>query len=63
LTDVTWEPKLLDLTAKTHSLDASEVPGVGAQHEILLTVSLGDLFKTTQCHYKLIAGVLLLPKE
>jgi hypothetical protein len=31
--------------------------------EILLTISLGDLFEKTQCHYKLIAGVLLLPKE
>jgi len=30
--------------------------------EILLTISLGDLFEKMQCHYKLIAGVLLIPK-
>jgi hypothetical protein len=63
LTDVVWEAKLLELTANGQTLDAYEVPGVNANLEILLTISLGDLFETTQCHYKLIAGVLLLPRR
>lgn len=63
LTDVAWETKLLELTSDGQSLDAIEVPGVNANLEIFLTISLGDLFEKTQCHYKLIAGVLLLPKK
>jgi hypothetical protein len=63
LTDVPWETKLLAMTVNGQTLDASEVPGIDANFEILLTISLGDLFEKTQCHYKLIAGVLLLPKK
>jgi hypothetical protein len=63
LTDVSWEAKLLDLMVDGQTLDASKAPGVDADIEILLTISLGDLFEKTQCHYKLIAGVLLLPKK
>ena len=63
LTDVAWETKLLALIANGQSLDASKVPGVDVSLEVLLTISLGDLFDKTQCHYKLIAGVLLLPKR
>jgi hypothetical protein len=63
LTDVAWETKLLATTVNGQSLDAAEVPGADANLEILLTISLGDLFEKTQCHYKLIAGVLLLPKK
>jgi hypothetical protein len=63
LTDIVWEAKLLDLiTVDGQTLDASETPGVNIHTEILLTISLGDLFEKTQSHYKLIAGVLLLPK-
>jgi hypothetical protein len=61
LTDIVWEPRLLDLMADGQILDASGAPGTGTDMEILLTISLGDLYKKTQCHYKLIAGVLLLP--
>lgn len=63
LTDITWETKLLDLTVDSQTLDASEVPGADAKMEVLLTISLGDLFDKTQCHYKLIAGVLVLPEN
>jgi hypothetical protein len=63
LTDIAWETKLLNLIADGQSLDASGVPGMDANLEILLTISLGDLFEKTQCHYKLIAGVLLLPRK
>ena len=63
LTDIAWEAKLLDLTVNGKIIAASEVPGAEANLEILLTISLGDLFEKTQCHYKLIAGVLLLPKK
>ena len=63
LTDIAWEKKLLDLTVEGQRLDASEIPGIDANSEILLTISLGHLFEKTQCHYKLIAGVLLLPKK
>jgi hypothetical protein len=63
LTDIAWEAKLLELTTDSHTLDASAVPGAEAHLEILLTISLGDLFDKTGCHYKLIAGVLLLPEK
>jgi len=63
LTDIAWETKLLDLTVNGQTLDSTEVPGGDANFEILLTISLGDLFEKTQCHYKLIAGVLLLPQK
>jgi hypothetical protein len=63
LTDVAWEAGLLKLMADGQTFDASEVPGVDPRLEILLTISLGDLFEKTQCHYKLIAGVLLIPKN
>jgi hypothetical protein len=63
LTDIAWEAKLLAMTVNGQSLDAFEVPGVDANLRILLTISLGDLFEKTRCHYKLIAGVLLLPQE
>jgi hypothetical protein len=63
LTDIAWEAKLLAMTVNDQSLDASEVPGVDPNLEILLTISLGDLFEKTRCHYKLIAGVLLLPRN
>jgi hypothetical protein len=63
LTDIAWEPKLLQQTLGNTTVDASVAPGMDAFAEILLTISLGDLFVKTQCHYKLIAGVLLLPKK
>jgi hypothetical protein len=35
---------------------------IKASKPLLLTLSLGDLFPKTNCHYKLIAGVIqLLP--
>jgi len=55
LTDIAWEPKLLQQTLNSPRMDAVA--------EILLTISLGDLFEKTQCHYKLIAGVLDLLKK
>jgi hypothetical protein len=55
LTDIAWEPKLLQQTLNSPRMDAVA--------EILLTISLGDLFDKTQCHYKLIAGVLDLLKK
>lgn len=63
LTDTEWEPKLLGVIPEGETFDASELPGIDAKTEILLTISLGDLFDKTQCHHKLIAGVLLLPSE
>src|SRR5208282_4944915 len=61
LTDIAWKAKLLDLTVDNQALESSEVPGIDAHMEILLTISLGDLFDKTGCHHKLIAGVLGLP--
>lgn len=63
LTDIVWEARLLELMAEGQAFEASEVPGIDPRLEILLTISLGDLFEKTQCHYKLIAGVLLIPKN
>lgn len=63
LTDIVWEPLLLQHTQKAPSLDASDSPGMNENTELLLTVSLGDHFKETGYHYKLIAGVLLIPKR
>jgi hypothetical protein len=62
LTDIAWEPKLLKQTLTKTTVDASESAGMKADTEILLTISLGDHFKEKGFHYKLIAGVLLLPK-
>jgi hypothetical protein len=61
LTDIAWEAKLLKQTLGETALDASRCSGLDGGAEILLTISLGDLFEKTQCHYMLIAGVLLLP--
>ncbi len=61
LTDIAWEPKLLEQTLRKPIANASELLGVDIDAEILLTVSLGDHFKEKGYHYKLIAGVLLLP--
>ena len=63
MTDIDWEPKLLGLTLKKPTLSGSQSPGLDPTKEILLTVSLGDHFRETGNHYKLIAGVLLLPKK
>jgi hypothetical protein len=63
LTDIVWEPFLLQRTLKASSLDASQSPGMNENAELLLTVSLGDHFKETGYHYKLIAGVLLIAKK
>jgi hypothetical protein len=63
LTDTAWKAKLLGLTVEGQALDASELPGVDAHLDILLTISLGDFFEKTKCHHKLIAGVLLVPKK
>jgi hypothetical protein len=63
LTDIAWEAKLLKQTLGETAVDASHCPGVNAGAELLLTISLGDLFEKTQCHYKLIAGALLLPRN
>jgi hypothetical protein len=63
LTDIVWEPLLLQQTLKASSLDATESPGMDENSELLLTVSLGDHFKETGYHYKLIAGVFLIPRK
>jgi hypothetical protein len=63
LTDIAWEPKLLEHTRQKPVLSASELPGMDAAKEILLTVSLGDHFRETGYHYKLIAGALFLPSK
>jgi hypothetical protein len=63
VTDIAWEPKLLERTTERTTLRASESPGMDANREMLLTVSLGDHFRETGFHYKLIAGVLSLSKK
>lgn len=63
LTDIALEAKLLELTLTKATVIAADSPGMNTDTEILLTISLGDHFKETGYHYKLIAGVLLLPKE
>jgi hypothetical protein len=63
LTDIAWEPKLLEYTQRQPTLSASVTPGIDVTKELLLTVSLGDHFRETGYHYKLVAGVLLLPRQ
>jgi len=63
LTDIVWEEKLLKDTQHRPTLKESALPGTEAPKEMLLTVSLGDHFRETGYHYKLIAGVLFLPKK
>jgi hypothetical protein len=63
VTDIAWEPKLLKGTKDRTTLRASESPGMDANREILLTVSLGDHFRETGFHYKLIAGVLPISRK
>ena len=63
LTDIDWEPKLLEATLKRPTINAEQSLGLNPTHEILLTVSLGDHFRETGNHYKLIAGVLIIPKQ
>ena len=62
LTDVAWELRLLDLTCKEPLIEHSDLPDSGPDLETYLTISLGDIFPQTGHHYKLIAGVLILPK-
>ena len=63
VTDVDWKYSLLQATERTTQLDSDESPGMNAESEIVLTISLGENFDKTNSHYKLIAGVLLLPKR
>jgi hypothetical protein len=63
LTDIAWEPKLLEYTRRKPAVAASELPDTDATKEILLTISLGDHFKKTGFHYKLVAGVLVVPRR
>jgi len=62
LTDVVWEKRLLDITRKEALFEHSDLPEGGSDWETFLTVSLGDLFRQKGQHYKLIAGVLILPR-
>lgn len=63
ITDIEWESALLQQTKDTQVIYEEDSPGMTTTSEILLTVSLGDHFPETGYHYKLIAGVLLLPKR
>jgi len=63
LTDIAWETQLLEQTIRETNMDSSKSPGMNETLEILLTVSLGDHFRETGHHYKLIAGVLLVPRN
>lgn len=61
LTDISWEKCLLEQTLNRQTLNAAESPGMDSKSEMLMTISLGENFATTGCHYKLIAGVLIVP--
>jgi hypothetical protein len=62
LTDIEWESALLKGSTNRQVIHGEDSPGMTPNSEILLTLSLGDRFPETGYHYKLIAGVLLLPK-
>lgn len=63
LTDVAWETRLLELTRKEPLIEHADLPEGTHEFETYLTISLGDLFPQTGHHYKLIAGVLVLPRQ
>jgi len=62
LTDVKWERMLLEITLGEPIIEHEDIPEITPTIETYLTISLGDVFPRTGLHYKLIAGVLLLPK-
>jgi hypothetical protein len=61
LTDVEWEKRLINYTETEAIIEHEDIPEVKSSSETFLTISLGDLFQKTGCHYKLIAGVINLP--
>jgi hypothetical protein len=63
LTDIAWEKRLLQITRKEAVIEHQDLPDIGSSNETFLTISLGDVFPQTGHHYKLIAGVIILPKR
>ncbi|MGO8759991.1 MAG: dual OB domain-containing protein [Terracidiphilus sp.] len=63
LTDIDWENRLLHLTKSDAEIEHSDLQEGFGGSETYLTISLGDVFVQTGSHYKLIAGVVVLPEK